>query len=84
MNRAETDELFEKNPKAAMIAAAIGLMVSRIYKNEEEAKPFFDRLLAMMEDKEYLPVKMLEMPGHNPEAEEALREMMGIFLERRI
>ena len=84
MNRVEADELFEKNPKAAMIAAAIGLMVSRIYKNEEESKPFFDRLVMMMEDKEYLPVKMLEMPGYNPEAEETLREMMGIFLERRI
>ena len=73
----------ENNNMGKAILVAFNLM-RKVYKSPIDAAPFMDTFAAMMKDEDYIPDKMVEMPGDNPEAEEHLRELSELILGRRI
>lgn len=60
------------------------LLVAAVYKTSDAAAEFIDVTIKMIDDSAYLPDNMIDMPGDHPEAEKALRELMGKLLGRRI
>lgn len=83
-NEKEFKQFLKDHPEVETVPMMMGALVGKVYKNAEEAQPFMDHVTKMMRDREYLPDKMLEMPGRDEEAESLLREFMGRFLQRRI
>lgn len=70
--------------KAVDTTLAIMLLMAKVYKTPKAALPFMQTMTKMIDDEDYIPDKMVEMPGNDLRAEKALRDVVGILLERRI